>query len=265
MKGQDQSTVWPLVARFLVDNNDIATGTQAPRRRSFSATALLLLSKQLHQQCVPVIYHNVNVCEYSAFRLPKSLLDKQEDGSPARDRKRAYRQAIVSFSLKYLPRTSTALMWQSGLDCLWNSLSQDPMFPSLKIIKVNSMYIKHLVLYLEAKTPRHSSRPHPDCFHPFTAVLVRLYKDRPSLKFAIREGRRGKWDERHFKSMILMELWDYKTGIRGIKEQTKVSAVDHAWKRVAGVGNKWAINEFKQIPKRSTIFRQPQASGTAIA
>jgi hypothetical protein len=139
------------------------------------------------------------------------------------------------------------------------------MFPSLKIIKVSSIYIKYLVLYLEAKTPRQSSRPPPDCFRPFTAVLVRLYKDRPSFKFAIREGGRAKWDERHFKGMILMELWDLKTWIRGIKEQTKVSAVDHAWKRVAGVGNKWAINEFKLIPQRSLIFRPPQASSIPIA
>jgi hypothetical protein len=214
---------------------------------------------------VPIIYRNVNVCDYSAFRLPKSLLNKQEDDSPARERKRAYRQAIVSFSLKQLPKTSTALMWQCGLDYLLSSLNQAPMFPSLKIIKVSSMYIMYLVLYLEAKTPHRSSRPPPDCFHPFTAVLVRFYKDRPSLKFAIREDGQGNWDERHFKGMILVELWDHTTWIRGIKQHTKLSTVDRAWKRVAGVGNKWAIDEFKQIPKRSLIFRPPQASSIPIA
>jgi hypothetical protein len=116
-----------------------------------------------------------------------------------------------------------------------DSSSHDPIFPALEIVELSPEYLKALVVFLEVNTPRQALQLSAECYHPFTAVLSRLCKNR---SLTIRTDESGVWEERHFKDVVQSRMWKIDTRINiPVTRRIELSTIDKAWNRVATVGN----------------------------
>lgn len=123
-----------LVAQYLVDTGRRGPGFLSYLERNDHATIFLTLSKKVHRQCVPIIYRNVQLGEYSALDFAQGVLNTKKDDQSTKDRKRAYRQAITSITFLELPSISTSDFWQSGLDITRTPQSPSVVFPLLESV-----------------------------------------------------------------------------------------------------------------------------------